>query len=199
MTSANARVAEFPIDEMFLNRWSVRAFSDEGISDYDLMSIFETARWAPSAYNSQPWRFTYAKRGDAHWEELLGLLNEFNCGWAKHAAALAVLISKETLTDPRDGIAYPARNHSFDAGAAWAQLALGASLLGWQAHCMAGFDDVAALKVLQVPPGYRVEVAIAIGRASDTHRLPEDLREREVPSLRNPSLVNVFDGAFGEQ
>ena len=80
--SANPRIAELGINEQFINRWSPRAFSDETISEETLLSFLEAARWAPSAYNSQPWRFLYARRGTPNWERYLGLLNEFNRSWA---------------------------------------------------------------------------------------------------------------------
>jgi len=56
-TTANDRAADHAIDPLFLERWSPRAFSDDEISEAELLSLFEAARWAPSSYNSQPWRF----------------------------------------------------------------------------------------------------------------------------------------------
>ena len=61
------RQADHPLDPLFLERWSPRAFDGSEVPDSDLMTMFEAARWAPSAFNSQPWRFLYAKRGDEHW------------------------------------------------------------------------------------------------------------------------------------
>ncbi|EPN06679.1 nitroreductase family protein, partial [Pseudomonas syringae pv. actinidiae ICMP 18804] len=55
--SSNPRIADHPIDPQFTERWSPRAFSGESIEQETLLSFFEAARWAPSAYNSQPWRF----------------------------------------------------------------------------------------------------------------------------------------------
>ena len=79
------RIADFPIDSIFLDRWSPRAFTGEAIPEAELFSLFEAARWAPSSYNSQPWRFIYARRDTPAWERFLGLLIPYNRGWAKDA------------------------------------------------------------------------------------------------------------------
>jgi hypothetical protein len=65
-----------------------------------LLALFEAARWAPSAYNAQPWRFLYARRNSAHWETFLGLLLPFNQAWASRAAALIVLVSNPIFLPP---------------------------------------------------------------------------------------------------
>lgn len=194
--TSNSRTADHTIDPVFLDRWSPRAFTDEIISEAELNSLFEAARWAPSSYNSQPWRFVYARRGTAHWSALLGLLNEFNASWAKNAAALVVIVSKETMAVPGQEKEVPSHSHSFDAGAAWANLALQATRLGWQAHGMVGFDHQRALSELKVPAGYRVEAAVAIGKPGDKAQLPEFLQARETPSPRNPISATAFEGSF---
>src|SRR5262245_23185467 len=83
MNTANSRSTNYPIDPLFLQRWSPRAFTSAPMPEYELLTILEAARWAPSCYNSQPWRFIYARRDTEHWPKLLGLLNEFNQSWAK--------------------------------------------------------------------------------------------------------------------
>ncbi|UZF91839.1 nitroreductase family protein [Bosea sp. NBC_00550] len=195
--TANSRTADHDIDPLFLERWSPRAFTNEIISEAELKALFEAARWAPSSYNSQPWRFIYARRDSAHWPTLLGLLNEFNQSWAKHAAALVVIVSKEAMAVPGKSEEVPSHSHSFDAGAAWANLALQAVRLGWQAHGMVGFDLQRARSELKVPAGYRVEAAVAIGKPGDKAQLPEALQARETPSQRNPISATVFEGSFG--
>ena len=67
MTQANSRTADYPIDALFLERWSPRAFTGEAISERELLTLLEAARWAPSSYNSQPWRFLYARRDTEPW------------------------------------------------------------------------------------------------------------------------------------
>src|SRR5258707_5045349 len=99
-TKANRRTAAHPIDPLFLERWSPRAFTEDAISEPQLMTLFEAARWAPSSYNSQPWRFLYARRGTPSWDKFLGLLNEFNQSWAKNAAAIVIVVSSQTMLPP---------------------------------------------------------------------------------------------------
>ena len=196
MTTANSRSSDYPIEAFFLERWSPRAFSGEPIPDADLATIFEAARWAPSSFNSQPWRFLYARRDTPEFEKFLGLLIEFNQSWAKNAAVLIIVLSKKTFTPPGKSEAGPMHSHSFDAGAAWAYLALQASRSGYAAHGMAGFDIPRAAVELNVPDDYRVEAAVAIGRIGDKSLLPESIRAREQPNGRNPQADFVFEGAF---
>ena len=109
------RKAAYPIHELILNRWSPRAMSGESISDAELMSLFEAARWAPSSYNSQPWRFIYAKRDTAAWDPLYNLMVQFNKDWTKNAAVLMVIVSRDTF----EYNGKPSITHSFCTGSAW--------------------------------------------------------------------------------
>jgi len=196
MTQANSRTADHPIDPLFLERWSPRAFADAPISERELFTLLEAARWAPSSFNSQPWRFLYARRHTQHWPQFLGLLSEYNQSWAKNAAALVILVSKTTLLPRGAEEEVPSYTHSLDAGAAWANLALQATRSGWAAHGMAGFDAPRTAVELGVPADYRVEAAIAIGRPGDKSMLPEPLRAREQPSDRLPMSQLAWEGRF---
>ncbi|MDY7576961.1 nitroreductase family protein [Herbaspirillum sp. RTI4] len=196
MPQANPRVADYPVDPQFLNRWSPRAFTGEDISEATVNTFLEAARWAPSSYNSQPWRFVYARKGTAHWDSLLGLLNEFNQSWAKSGSVLFVVISKDNFVPPGGKDEVPAVAHTFDAGSAWSYLALQASLSGWQAHAMIGFDKDKARTVLGIPDGYTVEAAVVVGKEGDKTTLPEGLQGRESPSPRLPVSSFAFEGIF---
>lgn len=195
-TPAPTRISAHPIDRLFLDRWSPRAFTDDPISEAELNTLLEAARWAPSSYNSQPWRLLYARRDTAHWPKFLGLLNEFNQSWAARAAALVIIVSNERMLPPGAGAEIPSHSHSFDAGAAWANLALQAILSGWHAHAMIGFDIEGAAAALNVPDRFRVEAAIAIGRRGDPTLLPERTAAREHPSDRLPLDQIALEGGF---
>ena len=91
------RKAHHPVAPIFLDRWSPRAFDASVMPDADLLTIFEAARWAPSSFNAQPWRFLYAKREDADWERFLGLLIPFNQGWAHSASVLIYILSDSQM------------------------------------------------------------------------------------------------------
>ncbi|AHJ61763.1 Nitroreductase family protein [Granulibacter bethesdensis] len=196
MTEANGRRADHPIDELFLERWSPRAFTGETMPHHELLTILEAATWAPSGYNAQPWRFIYAHRDTPHFETLLKPLIPFNQGWAKNASVLLYVVSHTVLTPPGKDQPVPNHSHSFDAGAAWALLALQAHLKGWATHGMTGVDFAAAAEALNVPAEYRIEAAVAIGRRADPSVLDEAARAREVPNSREPVQSKIFEGTF---
>jgi nitroreductase len=193
-TEANHRAAEFDVEPMFLERWSPRAFTGEAMPFETLMSLFEAAHWAPSAFNGQPWRFVYAHRGTEHWDRLFDALIPYNQGWVKHASVLMFAIS-DRFRRKEGAEPQPVYSHSFDAGAAWACLALQASRMGWGAHGMSGFDVAKAYEATGVSEAeYRVEAAIAVGRPTDAAILDEPYRSREHPSGRNPVSSFAFEG-----
>jgi nitroreductase len=182
----------YGIDELFINRWSPRAMSGESVETDKLLTLFEAARWAPSSNNNQPWRFLYARRDTESWPLFFDLLTESNRIWAVRAAVLVVVFSKTTF----DFNGKPARTHSFDAGAAWANLALQGSLMGLVVHGMQGFDYDRAKETLRIPDGYQVEAMIAIGKPGHKEDLPEHLQQREFPSGRKELVEIVGEGLF---
>jgi nitroreductase len=192
MEIRNFRQKEFAVDALFINRWSPRAMSGETVDRETLMSLFEAARWAPSSNNNQPWRFLYAHRGTEQWPFFFDLLAEGNRIWAFNAAVLIVVISKTTF----DYNEKEARTHSFDAGAAWENLALQGALRGLVVHGMQGFDYSKARETLRVPEHYQVEAMIAIGKPGKKEDLPENLQEREFPSSRKSLAEIVCEGPF---
>ena len=186
------RKARYSVDDIILHRWSPRAMSGEEITDEELMPLFEAARWAPSSYNNQPWRFIYAKRNTPHWDKLFNLMVEFNQGWAKDAAVLVVIVSCDTFKFNGK----PARTHSFDTGSAWENLALQGTLNGLVVHGMEGFDYKRAKLELNIPDGYTVEAMCAIGKLGKREVLPEDLQEKVTPSDRKSIESFIFEGEF---
>lgn len=199
MTQANQRTAEYPIHEMFLQRWSPRAFKPVPIPEQDLLTMFEAARWAASSYNAQPWRFLWARRDTPHWDTFLNLLSANNQGWAKNASALVVLVSNSLMRPPGGDADVPSHSHSLDAGTASGYFALQASLMGWYVHGMVGFDRERTFAELHVPMGYRVEAAYAVGQLGDKSSLPEALQAREAPNGRHPLAEIAFEGGFKPQ
>jgi nitroreductase len=189
---SDVRKADHPVDALFLDRWSPRALSGDELTEAELMVLFEAARWAPSSYNNQPWRMLYARRGTEHWPRFFGLLVPANQEWARNAAVLVVFVSKTTFE--RNG--KPSRTHSFDAGAAWENLALQATLKGYVAHGMEGFDYERARSELGIPADYAVEAMAAIGLPGDAASLPEKARKMEAPNDRRKLAETAFEGQF---
>lgn len=187
----NQRSSEYPVVPLIINRWSPRALSGESITQKQLMTLFEAARWAPSSYNNQPWRFIYAKRDTPAWQTFFNLLVDANKVWAKNAAILIVILSAKKTAK-----GHVIRTHSFDTGSAWQNLALQATSMGLVAHGMEGFDYEKAKEDLSIPDGYAIEAMCAVGKPGDVHQLPKELQERETPSSRKPVESFIFEGKF---
>lgn len=192
----SARNPDHEVHPLFTNRWSPRSYTGESIDDATLFSLFEAARWAPSGNNSQPWRFIYAHRDSAHWQDFLSVLAERNRLWAVNSAVLILLVSKTTHLRQGETTVSPLRNHVLDAGAAWLSLALQAEHLGWKSHAIGGFDRDAAKLRARIPDDYHVNLMIAVGRQGHADELPEDLRARETPTSRRPIRELVAEGEF---
>lgn len=189
---ADTRKPAYPIEPLIFQRWSPRAMSGEAIGERELMTLFEAARWAPSSYNGQPWRFLYARRGTAAWATFFGLLDEFNQRWAKAAGVLMVVVSRTSFE--WDG--NPARTHSFDTGAAWQNLALQGAKMGLVVHGMEGFDYEKARQALNVPDEFSVEAMVAVGRPGPIEVLDAEQRDMESPSDRRPISEIALEGGF---
>ena len=186
------RKPNYEINPLFTNRWSPRSMTAEEIPDENLMALFEAARWAPSSYNNQPWRFIYAKRNTQHWERLFNLLADGNKIWAKDAAVLVCMISRKNFEyNEKFSI-----THQFDAGAAWENLALEATSRGLVTHGMQGFDYEKARKELNVPDNFDVMAMIAIGKRGPKEKLPQELQEKEFPNDRKPLDKIISEGKY---
>ncbi len=181
-----------PINPLILNRWSPRSMTGQELGDDDIMSLFEAARWAPSSFNNQPWRFIYAKRNTEHWDRLFNLLVDANKIWAKNAALLVVVISRKNF-EYNEKLA---RTHQFDAGSAWENMALEASSRGFVAHGMQGFDYEKSRETLGIPPDFEVMAMIAIGKKGPKENLPPELQEKEKPNDRKPLKDIIMEGAY---
>lgn len=189
----DARTPSAPVASMFLERWSRRAFSERKLSAEQVRSLFEAARWAPSASNLQPWTFVYAD-DDETLARARPVLFDSNRRWADHAPLLIFAFARNA--HPSKGT--PNHSAAFDSGAAWMSLALQAHALGLVAHAMGGFHHDAAHDTFGVPrDAFTAYAAIAVGYPGDPAQLPEDLRAREQPSTRKPVQEFAFRGRFG--
>jgi len=189
-----ARQADFPVDPQFVSRWSPRAFAHTPMTEAQVMSLLEAARWAPSASNHQPARFAWGLRGDAAFAAIHGGLMGFNTVWAGKAAALVVVASKPVVE--KDGEAAENVWHAFDAGAAWMSMALQAQAMGLVAHAMGGFEAKVLAPALHLPDGYIIHAVVAFGTQGDAEDLPEKLQARENPSPRRPVADVAGHGRF---
>ena len=192
-TTVNQRKADYDIDPIYLERWSPRGFSEKEVDEETLYSLFEAARWAPSASNLQPWRFIIARTKEDR-EKFYQFIDESNVEWCKRAPVLVVIASKKTRND--EGA--PNATHAFDTGAAWGFLALEAVRKGLITHGMGGFDRSKAKEILNIPEEYDVQAVIAVGYFDPNAKLSEKNKQREVPSTRRPIKEFVFEGSYKE-
>jgi nitroreductase len=196
MPGATGRQPASPVLPVILDRWSPRAFRDHAMTEPELLALLEAARWAPSSHNSQPWRFAYALRGDAHWDTFQGFCNTNNARWAHAASALVLIASRTRFPNARTGELEPARMHTFDAGCAWGYLALQAAHDGWACHAMAGIERDKARAGTGLPDDHELHCMVAIGKAGDPAGLPDDLRAREKISGRADLRTLARPGSF---
>ena len=184
------RDAQAPADAQFIGRWWPRAFNGEALSHAHVMTLIEAARWAPSCFNSQPWRFVYATKDSEHWPAMLSLLMDMNQAWAQHAGALIAVVSRNTF----QGNDAPAPTHSFDTGAAWMSMALQAQSMGLASHAMWGIEHNDIPTALNLPDNMQIQAMVAVGAVGNKADLPEPLQEREQPSPRKALSELAFAG-----
>lgn len=188
--SPNPRQAEYDIDTQFLDRWSPRAFDESALTEEEIGSLFEAARFAPSCFNEQPWIFVFTRDAETK-SRFISTLTPKNALWAQKAPLLIFILAQKTFS--RNG--KENRFAAFDAGAAWMSLALQARKLGLYAHAMAGYDSAKAYEATGAnPEKHLMLAAIAVGRHGDVELLPDDLKAVESPNQRKPQTDFVFEG-----
>ena len=185
----------YPVHELIARRWSPYVFAQREVGDADLAALFEAARWAPSSYNEQPWRFAVARRGDRDaFAKLLSCLVEPNQAWAKDAAVLAIGIISRKFA--KNGKPNAAAEH--DLGLAAAQLTLEATARGLAVHQMIGILPDRAADVLSIPADHAALTALAIGYAGDPAAAGE-MGERDAARRgRRPLSEWVFGAEYGK-
>jgi nitroreductase len=186
---------DYPINELIAKRWSPYCFDERSVTDEDLRSLFEAARWAPSSFNEQPWSYLVAKKEDSEeFTRLLSCLVEVNQVWAKAAAALALGIT--SLKFARNGELNRVAIH--DLGLSTGNLVLEATARGLFVHQMAGIFPDKVREIYQVPEGYEPMTAIAIGYAGERKDLPPELAQRDSARRpRKPLKESIFSGKWG--
>ena len=195
MNDQKQATPDHPIHELLAKRWSPYAFADRAVSDDDLRSLFEAARWAASSYNEQPWSYIVATKANAaEFERLLSCLVEGNQAWAGAAPVLA--LGCTSLHFARNGKPNAAAVH--DLGLASASLTLEATARGLVVHQMIGILPDKARETYQIPEGVQPLTGLAIGYAADPTTLPDNLKERDLaPRTRKPLSEIVFGGTWG--
>ena len=169
------------------HRWSPRAFDGKPVNREDIHKLFEAARWAPSSYNEQPWRFILGIKGDSTWQRIFDSLVQFNQSWAKDAPVLILSLARREFSHNQS------LNHHFlhDTGAATAMLMLQATHLGLHSHGMAGFDHSKMRAAFEIPEDYEIGAVVAVGHFGDPEQLPEPMRDRELAERTRKPLDEI--------
>jgi nitroreductase len=194
MTDRTAKT-DHPVHELIARRWSPYAFASRAVSDADLRSLFEAARWAPSSYNEQPWSYIVATKAQApEFARVLSCLVEANQEWARAAPVLALAVA--TLHFARNG--KPNRAALHDLGLAAGNLVMEATTRGLVVHQMIGILPDRARELFRIPDGSEALTGLAIGHLGDASALDEKLRARDLGERsRKPLRDFVFTGAWG--
>lgn len=175
----SARANNAGANSLFIERWSPRAFQKHTIDTETLNRIMEAARWSPSCFNAQPWRFYTST--DNTFNDFLDLLVEANQAWAKDTSVIGFLVGQKKFEHNGKPNAYDA----FDSGAAWMAMTLQARMEGLYTHGMGGIkvDEVADYLKLNTEQ-YRVLMGFTIGKLADLEEMSDEQRVNEVPNQR---------------
>ena len=187
---------DYPIVQVLAERWSPYGFEDRPVSENDLCSLFEAARWAASSYNEQPWNYLVATKEDSgEFERLLSCLVESNQAWAKSAPVLVLsIVSLRFAMNGKDN-----RAAVHDLGLAAGNLGVEATTRGLSVHQMIGILPDKAREVYQIPEHFEAWTAMAIGYKADPSKLPDALRERDLAlRQRKPLSKFVFSSQWGQ-
>ena len=172
-----------PVHPLLAERWSPRGFDQaHELDDDDLTALLEAARWAPSAGNSQPWRFLVTRRGEQAHDRLFAALAPGNQAWAGAASALVLVAARAAADDGR-----PQPWALYDTGQAVAALVTQAQASGLSVHQMGGFDAAAVRAGFGLADPLTPVVVLAVGRPGEAAGLPGPLAAREAaPRTRRP-------------
>ena len=186
------------IADLLAHRWSPRAIDpDRPVTREQLTALLEAARWAPSCFGDQPWRYLVWDRfrDPAGWRQAFECLAEGNQAWVKNAPILALAVAAPNFGHNGQ----PNRWAQYDTGAASENLCLQAMALGLVAHQMGGFDPEAAKTRFNIPADHAGMAMIAIGHPGPVELLPAALAEKELaPRRRKPLEQWAFEGHWGQ-
>lgn len=179
---------EAPILDVLSQRWSTRAYDSVTPIDEDaLRGALEAARWSPSAYNNQPWRFIVARRGTATHEKVVATLVEFNQAWAAPAGALVVFVAETS----RDGREFPSA--FYDLGQAAAHFTVQAHANELYTHQLTGFDPEALATAFGLDASFTPFSVMAVGAHGTIDDAPEFARDGETaPRVRRPIAESLL-------
>lgn len=192
----NPAITQVPIADLIANRWSSRAYdATKPVSHAQIITLLEAARWAPSSYNDQPWRFIVCNKNtdsDA-WQKAFDCLMPSNQAWVANVPVLILGCANSVLDINQQANRFA----QYDTGAAAINICLQATHIGLMAHQMGGYHVDKAREAFAIPAQYTPMSMLAVGYAGEQTQLSTDLYERDVaPRKRKPLSEIVFDGVW---
>ncbi len=183
-------INNFQINTIIEQRWSPRAFSNQEVENHKLQSILESARWAPSAFNEQPWRFIVGHKGDDAYNKILSSLVDWNKLWASNAPILILNLAKKTFThNGSQNVTF-----KYDLGQAVGIMILEAVNQGLFTHQMSGFDADKSVELFNIPNDFQAVSITAIGYYGNIDKLPKDIAEMETKPRERKELKDIVFG-----
>ncbi|MGA8257111.1 MAG: nitroreductase family protein [Nocardioides sp.] len=185
--------------EPLRSRWSPTVFDvAHTLTTDEIETLLRAAQWAPSAGNSQPWRFLVLERGSAGHQAFVPHLSRGNAGWVPRASL--VVVGATQVAEAPDGSNVNSADFArYDVGQAAAHVTLQARAMGLHAHQFAGFDHPGVAEAFGVPDHFQLMAGIAVGMRGDATQVDERDREREQrPRTRRPLIETAFADRWAE-
>jgi len=181
---------EVPINEVIAQRWSPRAFdSSYMITEDEIKSLFEAARWAPSCYGDQPWQFVLFNKVDATaWTSALNCLSVGNQNWAMDASIFIVVCANKNFNHNSE----PNRWAHYDTGAAAENICLQATSIGLSAHQMGGFDQKKVRSLSNIPTEFDILACMVVGKILDESKLSKVQKDKEGQVRSRKLLEDIY-------
>jgi nitroreductase len=187
-------ITQYEIHPILKNRWSPRSFTNRPVPKESLQRILEAARWTPSSFNEQPWRFIVGIKGEKTWDMIYETLVEFNQKWAKLAPVLIMSVGSKILSKNDK----PNKMYIYDVGQSVSYITFQAMHEGLRVHQMGGFSAEKAIELFNIPNDFQPLTVIAIGYQGDPELLDNDLKKTEIGARSRKELkVLVYDEKFG--
>ena len=197
MSAGRKAPTDHPIAPLIEQRWSARAIDpNQAVPREKLMRLLEAARWAPSCFGDEPWRFVVwdRNRNAEAWESAVSCLADKNQLWARNAPVLLLSLASQAFS--RNG--KPNRWGEYDTGAATENLHLQGVEEGLVVHQMGGFDAEAVMERFGIPDVLTAMAMVAVGYPAAQETLAEDFRDGETAERkRTPVTELVYEDQWG--
>ena len=154
------------LQDLIRQRRSIRRYIDRPVERDKILTCLEAARLAPSACNSQPWKFIVVDDKELKNElcdKAFKGLYSINSFARKAPVIIAIVSEKSKFLARIGGKIRGTQYYLIDIGIAGEHLVLQAEELGLGTCWIGWFDEQAVKSLLHIPRNKRVEVLISLG------------------------------------